>query len=209
MHFPVQNRVMLLFTAWGKQIFDLKPTDQNREEIFLQTKSTYSRSSTQQGLAMELWFTASQKVTCHVSIRNEVINLPGRRFLTWTQCCFPVEEVQSLSVTESHIREPVWGTTITKGKNTGTRLFTEVKPCWMGLISGWVTISIKYPVLYSLGSQAGVVDISHAFHLYDNVVCGLSFSRSQPDFEGFLRALRFPHSAKLTPSLIQYAGPHW
>ena len=35
-----------------------------------------------------------------------------------------------------------------------------------------------------------------------------SVSRSQPDFEGFLRALRFPPSAKLTPSLIQYAGPY-
>ena len=34
--------------------------------------------------------------------------------------------------------------------------------------------------------------------------CGLSFSRSQPDFEGFLRALRFPPSSKLTPSLIQF-----
>ena len=82
-------------------------------------------------------------------------------------------------------------------ENTGSRLFTEVKPCWTGLISGWVTISIKYPVLYSLGSQAGVVDISHPFHLYYNVVCGSSFSRSQPDFEGFLRALRFPPSAKI------------
>ena len=75
----------------------------------------------------------------------------------------------------------------------------SLKPCWTGLISGWVTISIKYPVLYSLGSQAGVADINHAFHLYYNVVCGLSFSRSQPDFEGFVRALRFPSSAKLTP----------
>ena len=93
-------------------------------------------------------------------------------------------------------------------EKTGSRLFTEVKPCWTGLISGWVTISIKYPVLYSLGSQAGVVDINHAIHRYYNVVCGSSFSRSQPDFEGFLRALRFPPSAKLTPSLIQYAGPH-
>ena len=92
------------------------------------------------------------------------------------------------------------GTAITKGKTPGSRLFTEVKPCWTGLISGWVTISIKYPVLYSLGSQAGVVDINHAFHLYYNVVCGSSFSRSPPDFEGFLRALRFPPSAKLTPS---------
>ena len=85
-------------------------------------------------------------------------------------------------------------------ENTGSGLFTEVKPCWTGLISGWVTISITYPVLYSLGSQAGVVEINHAFHLYYyNIVCGLSFSRSQPDFEGFLRALRFPPSAKLTP----------
>ena len=60
-------------------------------------------------------------------------------------------------------------------------------------------------MLYSLGSQASVVDMNHAFHLYYNVVCGSSFRRSQPDFEGFLRALQFPPSAKLTPSLIQYA----
>ena len=93
-------------------------------------------------------------------------------------------------------------------ENTGSRLFTESKPCWAGLISGWVTISIKYPVLYSLGSQAGVVDINHAFHLYYNVVCGSSFSRSQPAFEGFPRALLFPPSSKLTNTLIQYAGPH-
>ena len=65
-----------------------------------------------------------------------------------------------------------------------------------------------WPVLYSLGSQAGVVDINHAFHLYYNIVCGSSCSRSLPDFEGFLRALRFPPSAKLIPSVIQYAGPH-
>ena len=57
-------------------------------------------------------------------------------------------------------------------------------------------------MLYSLGSQAGAVDINHVFHLYYNVVCGLSFTRSQPDFNGFLRALRFSPSSKLTPSLI-------
>ena len=51
-------------------------------------------------------------------------------------------------------------------ENTGSRLFTEVKPCWTGLISGSVTIYVKYPVLYSLKSQAGVVDINYAFHLY-------------------------------------------
>ena len=59
---------------------------------------------------------------------------------------------------------------------------------------------------FALGSQAGAVDTSHAFHLYYNVVCALSFSRSEPDFEGFLRALRFPPSSKLTPK-IQFAGP--
>ena len=32
-----------------------------------------------------------------------------------------------------------------------------------------------------------------------HVVCGLSFSRFQPDFEGFLRALRFRPSSKSIP----------
>ena len=99
-------------------------------------------------------------------------------------------------------------TAITKRENTGSRLFTKVKPCWTRLISGWVTIEIKYPVPYSLGNQAGEVDINHAFHLYYNVVGGSNFSRSHPDFQGFLRALRFLSSAKLNSSLIQYAGPH-
>ena len=69
------------------------------------------------------------------------------------------------------------------------------------------TIVILLYISYSfLGSQAGIVDIKHAFHLYYkiNVVCGLSFSWSQPDFEGFLRALRFPPSSKLTASLFQF-----
>ena len=63
----------------------------------------------------------------------------------------------------------------------------------------------RFPVLYSLESQAGVVDINHAFPSATNVVCGLSFSRSQPDFEGFFRALRFLPSSKSTPSLIRVA----
>ena len=36
----------------------------------------------------------------------------------------------------------------------------------------------------------------------------LSFSRSQPDFEGFLRAVRFPPSSKSTSSLIHLAVVH-
>ena len=46
------------------------------------------------------------------------------------------------------------------------------------------------------------MDINHAFHLYYNVVCGSSFSRSQPGTP--VSSLR----KKLAPSLIQYAGPH-
>ena len=38
-------------------------------------------------------------------------------------------------------------------ENTGSRLFTEVKPCWTGLISGWVTISIKIPCAVLLGKS--------------------------------------------------------
>ena len=90
--------------------------------------------------------------------------------------------------------------------NTGSRLFTEVKPCWTGLIPGWVTIWIKYLVLYFVGSQAGVVKTSITSSTSTtNAVCGLSFSRSQPDFGGFLRVLRFPPSAKSTPSLFHLA----
>ena len=40
---------------------------------------------------------------------------------------------------------------------------------------------------------------SRQCHLYYKVVCGLSFSRSQPDFKGFLQALRIPSSSKSTP----------
>ena len=61
-------------------------------------------------------------------------------------------------------------------ENAGSRAFTEVRPCWTGLISGWVTIWIKYPVLYYLGSQAGVLNINHAFHLYYKCCRWIEFS---------------------------------
>ena len=90
-------------------------------------------------------------------------------------------------------------------ENTGSRLFTAVKPCWTELISRWVTICINYPVLYFFGSQAGVFETSTPSTSTSNVVCGLSFSRSQPDLEGFLRTLGFPSSAKSTPCLVHLA----
>ena len=69
----------------------------------------------------------------------------------------------------------------------------------------WCVLLFFFPFALTciLRNLAGVVDIKYAFHLYYK--CGLSFSRSQPDFEGFLRALRFPSSSKSTPSLIHLA----
>ena len=142
-------------------------------------------------------------------LQTTVMNLVSRRRRILSICIQRNDVVQPIRSCRRLLRNSEWWDTVWNNclwygyhqrENTGSRLFTEVKPCWTGLISGWVTISIKYPVLYSLGSQAGVVDINHAIHLYYyNVVCGLSFSRSQPDFEGFLRALRFPPFTKLTP----------
>ena len=54
-----------------------------------------------------------------------------------------------------------------QSENTGSRPFTEVQPCWTGImISGWMTIWIVSPCCTpQWGSQAGVVDINRAFHL--------------------------------------------
>ena len=82
---------------------------------------------------------------------------------------------------------------LTPKGNTGSRLFTEVKPCWTGLISGWVTIWIDFLWCTRLKSITPSTSTT-------NVLCELSFSRSQPDFEGLFRALRFLPSSKSTLS---------
>ena len=88
-------------------------------------------------------------------------------------------------------------------ENTGSRLFTEVKPCWIGLISERVTIYIKDPVLYSTGGQAGVVDINHAFLLYYKCCMWIEFRSILTWLRGFSPGT--PVSSlfkKLTSSLI-------
>ena len=85
----------------------------------------------------------------------------------------------------THFRNPHVLVGLSPKGNTGSRLFTEVKPCWTGLISGWVTIGIKYPVLYCLGSQAGVMDINHAFHLYYKCCMWTEFQSISTWFRGF------------------------
>ena len=91
---------------------------------------------------------------------------------------------------------------------TGSPLFTEVKLCWTGLISGFGDHLDKIPRAVLLGKSGW--RSGHQSRLPPLLQCCMwsSFSRSQPDFEGFLQALRFPPSSKLTPSSIQYAGPH-
>ena len=54
---------------------------------------------------------------------------------------------------------------------TGSRLFTEVKALLDG-VDIWMSDHLdNLPVLFTLGSQAGVVDINHAFHLYYCISC--------------------------------------
>jgi len=68
--------------------------------------------------------------------------------------------------------------------------------------SNWITISIGKSGWCS-GHQSRLPPLLQMLYV------DLSFSRSQPDWEAFLPALRVPPSSKLTPSLIQFAGPHW
>ena len=86
--------------------------------------------------------------------------------------------------------------------NTGPRLFTEVKPCCTGLVSGRVTIWILFLCCTPWTPITPSTSIT-------NVVCGLSFSRSQPDFDGSLLLLRSPPSSKSTPSLVHLAVVVW
>ena len=71
-------------------------------------------------------------------------------------------------------------------------------------MEGVIEVEVEGMIPPLLGSQAGVADINHAFYLYYNVACGLSFSRSQPDFEGFLRALRFPPRSPIKVALLNW-----
>ena len=115
--------------------------------------------------------------------------------------CHSLSQVQTLFVISRPERDcpnPTSCTASTKGKHRFSGLFTEVKPPWMGLISGWVTIWIDFQCCTRWKSITPSTSAT-------NVVCRLSFSQSQPYFEGFLRAFRFPPSSKSTPSLIHIA----
>ena len=50
------------------------------------------------------------------------------------------EFIQTREKTEIERMQELRGYGYHQRENTGSRLFTELKPCWTGLISGWVTI---------------------------------------------------------------------
>ena len=81
-----------------------------------------------------------------------------------------------------------YSTARTKEKHW-SRPFTEVKPCWMGLITGWVTTWGSFLAVL-LGESGWALTTPST--LTANAACVLSFDGSQPDFEGFLWILRFP-----------------
>ena len=62
-------------------------------------------------------------------------------------------------------------------------LFTEVKPCWKGLITRWVTIWEITPIYIPWR----VVAYNASYLQYMVIVCGEGFSRSQPTPRVFLR----------------------
>ena len=84
---------------------------------------------------------------------------------------------------------------------------SEVKPCGTGLITVWVAFWVFSHAVLLAGSEAGVVVINHASHLYCKCCMWAEFfSWSQPDFQGFRRVLRFPPSSKSTHSVLASCG---
>ena len=61
----------------------------------------------------------------------------------------------------------LWG--FTWREDTGSLLFSEVKPCWKGLKIGWVTI-LKYPALFPWGVEVTKWSSIRFFHQSHNTV---------------------------------------
>ena len=82
-------------------------------------------------------------------------------------------------------------------ENGSSHFVIEVKSCWAGFVSGWVTI------LVFLCCMPGEERLVLCFTLApptSAIVCGLSFSQSHPDMGFFLWVLWFFSLSKSTPS---------
>ena len=92
------------------------------------------------------------------------------------------------------------------GSQHAAQLHSLIKaPVWRGwYLDGWPSAS-NFPVLYSLGSQAGVVDINHAFHLYYKHCMWVAFQLISTWLRGF--SLGTPVSC-LRKIDSHYIGPH-
>lgn len=89
-----------------------------------------------------------------------------------------------------------WGKNITQkhqlsqNEDTGSHSFTKIKPCWMRLITGWVT-NFKNPVMHSLGSQNGILFFNRTSCVQCHCMCNeCQFISS--GCERFLRVLLPP-----------------
>ena len=92
-------------------------------------------------------------------------------------------------------------------ENTGSHLITEVRSCWAGSISGWITILV-YPVLYALGVR--LVSWSSLMPPTSAKACGLNLSWSQPDLGCFSGYSGFPPSPqKINSQLITSGWGLW
>ena len=79
-------------------------------------------------------------------------------------------------------------------ENSDSYFLTEVKSCWAGLMSGWATIlvsrccipwEVRLALYCTFGSPTSAI------------ICGLSFSPSQPDLRVFLWVLWFSSLSKI------------
>ena len=58
-------------------------------------------------------------------------------------------------------------------ENTGSRLFTEVKPCWTGLISEWVTKSTASDIEISRSKSIKSKSYKHSTEEIKNFLCNM------------------------------------
>ena len=82
-------------------------------------------------------------------------------------------------------------------ENSSSHFIIEVKSCWAGFVSGWVTILV---FLCCMPGEGRLVLCFTLAPPTSAIVCGLSFSQSHPDMGFFLRVLWFFSLSKSTPS---------
>ena len=95
------------------------------------------------------------------------------------------------------IRKCFWLGMACPREKTGSHLITKVKSCWAGSISGWVTILV---FLCCMPGEVRLASCSTLVPPTSAIVCGLSFSWSQPALQVFLWVLWFSSLSEIDSS---------